>query len=369
MLKQYVELIEKYKILYKDEQVAFAGHNGPYHQKETYVRNTAHWIITFSYMYQLTKNEEYKKIVTRFTKSLVDDITFSHNGVVRCFESGECSSVNGLIGFAWVIEGLVSAYTILTDSTVLDAAERLFTSQPYNQRLHTWQIVDVEGNNLGTDIAFNHSLWFCYAGAKLYQYRKNETINQQVKDYLENIDRHLLTYRSGLISHFDIHGDHWLRNMKHRMKKQICSFTATGIPWRKDNFVEYERAYHLFSVYAFSWLYLFYPEMDFFKSRKFKKIVSYGLEISNFVVFPNKNIYAYGYNSPAYEFPMVEYVFGRGQDIEEEIKSAELHLKYNVDAKTGTYNANVPDSEVLNARIYELVQYYWLKERLNNEKK
>ena len=368
MEKFYADLIAKYRDLYKSCDKAMPGSNGPYFRKETYARNTAHWIITFSYMYWKTKDKVYKSIVSRFAKSLIEEIEASKNGVIRCFASGEKTSVNGLIGFAWIIEGLTAAYAVLHDKAIIDAAEKLYFSQPYNRRLHTWEIVDIDGINLGTDIAFNHSLWFCLAAAKVLQIRENPTIEWHVRDYIENVGKHFMIYRSGLISHFDIHSDRWLFNVKKKITKVICSVTRSGIPLKKWNYVEYERAYHLFSVYAFAWLYHFYPSADFFKSPKFHKLKSYGLYMNHFVSFPQMNSYAYGYNSPAYEFPFVNLIFGEEGKQKIDEKCLEVHAKYNIDSLTGMYTSNVPDEETLNARIYEIVQYYWLKETYDEKK-
>lgn len=358
----YSDLIQEYKNLYKEADWAEAGNNGPYHQKETSLRNTAHWIITFAYMYRKTGEKDYQEIVSRFAKSIVCDIESSPNGVVRCFCEGEKSSVNGLIGFAWIIEGLVAAYNTLHEEAILKAAERLYLSQPYNKRVHTWEVVDVDGKNLGTDVAFNHSLWYCLAAAKLQQVKTNKAIELQIQDYLEHVDKHFLIYKNGLISHFDVWGGQWQFNLKMRIKKWICAVTKTGLPWRNWNSVEYERAYHLFSMYAFALLYHLYPDIEFFQSRKFLKIKAYGLDKSNFITFPQMNTYAYGYNSPAYELPLVEYIFGNGMAEEREAECFQYHMKYNWDDRSGKYTLNVPDQETLNARIYEIVQYDWIKE-------
>ena len=39
------------------------GHNGPYFDQETPVRNTAHWLITFSRCYHLTDDIKFKNKV------------------------------------------------------------------------------------------------------------------------------------------------------------------------------------------------------------------------------------------------------------------------------------------------------------------
>ena len=47
--------------LQKEDGSMPAGWNGPYHQSETPVRNTAHWLITFLKAYEITNNARYKR--------------------------------------------------------------------------------------------------------------------------------------------------------------------------------------------------------------------------------------------------------------------------------------------------------------------
>ena len=45
--------------LQRDDGSMPAGHNGPYYDPETPVRNTAHWLITFSRAYELSGAERF----------------------------------------------------------------------------------------------------------------------------------------------------------------------------------------------------------------------------------------------------------------------------------------------------------------------
>ena len=41
------------------------GHNGPYYDPETPVRNTAHWITTFAYCYKATNDKKYYQVTKK----------------------------------------------------------------------------------------------------------------------------------------------------------------------------------------------------------------------------------------------------------------------------------------------------------------
>lgn len=364
MLAFYNELIQKYADEYSGAESAEAGTNGPYFKEETFVRTTAHWTVTFSALYEMTKETRYLDIVRRFSRSLKDVVEQSPNGAVVCIPKAIApfSQTNGLIGLAWLIEGLVAAFEVLSDQTLLDAAERVFFSQKYDFHMHAWKMIEPDAKNLGVDKPFNHELWFCMAAAKLVHQRSNEEICRQIKDYLAHMESQFTVYRTGLLSHNGLKTGELKWDLKAQLRRMYCVITVKGITKKRKDRIEYERAYHLFSLYAFAWLYLFYPEAEIFRSRKFVLLKQFGLTEENFVSFPNKNSYAYGYNSPAYELPFAEYVFGTGKDEQCAEHLLELHQRYNIADGGNCYSDNVPDGVTLDARVYEIMQYYKLKE-------
>lgn len=364
MQELYNKIIQKYAEKYSRAEFAESGTNGPYFKEESFVRTTAHWTITFSIMYRLTQETRYQDIVKRFSQSLVKTVEQSPNGVVVCIPKAKepFSQTNGLIGLAWLIEGLVEAYEVLADQTLLDAAEKVFFSQEYDFRLHAWEIIEPDGKNLGVDKPFNHELWFCMAAAKLVQQRQNEEIDHQIRDYMLYMRSQFTVYRTGLLSHNGLKIGEWKRDLKAQLRRVYCAVTKEGVSRKRRDKIEYERAYHLFSLYAFAWLYLFYPEANIFHTKKFAKLKQFGLTEEHFISFPEKNEYAYGYNSPAYELPFIEYIFGTGNDEQCAERFLGLHQQYNIAFDGNSYTDNVPDAVTLDARIYEIMQYYKLKE-------
>ncbi len=228
--------------------------------------------------------------------------------------------------------------------------------------MHEWKMIEPDGRKLGVDKPFNHELWFCMAAAKLVHQRENDEISRQITDYMLHMKSQFTVYRTGLLSHNGMKTGELKGDLKAWLRRLYCAVAKKGItPKRKDR-IEYERAYHLFSLYAFAWLYLFYPEAEIFHSKKFARLKQFGFIEENFVSFPQKNIYAYGYNSPAYELPFVEYVFRTGRDEQCAERLLTLHQQYNIALDDGSYTENVPDAITLDARIYEMMQYYKLKE-------
>ncbi len=66
-----------------------SGWNGPYHQSETPVRNTAHWLITFLKAYEITNDAGYKEAAEKCAEYLLSDnarplnATFWHRKIAK----------------------------------------------------------------------------------------------------------------------------------------------------------------------------------------------------------------------------------------------------------------------------------------------
>ena len=91
------------------------GHNGPYHDPETPVRNSGHWLIVFSRCYSLNGDTKYKDAIHRIAKYLTSKEARPEGFAFFHRKSPPKDRCNGLIGPAWTIESLVEASTVLED--------------------------------------------------------------------------------------------------------------------------------------------------------------------------------------------------------------------------------------------------------------
>lgn len=356
--KLILDIVEKYK----NEQItlglnhAKAGCNGKYKMQETPVRTTAHWLISFACFYEMTSDRGYLVMIKRYAEYLKDVVYKSENGVVVCIDDVKgFNRPNGLMGQAWIIEALVKAGKVLGDSQCYRAAYKVFIAQRYDWERHLWNIIDINNEPLGIDVAFNHNLWFALAGLLLASTTENTDVKNIVDDFMDNILGHILIYNSGLISHFVVNSDNKFRDARFKIKKMICQLNKKGIPFKNPNQCEYERAYHLFSVYAFAQIKLINPKYYFFSTKQWEKIKDYALNINNFTWFPNCNDYAYRYNSPAFEYPLIQLILTGNVDEESLNRLMQIQINDTYDGER--LSKNVLDVETLNARIYEYMQY------------
>ena len=68
-----IESAKKALNLQREEGSMPQGHNGPYNDKETPVRNTSHWLITFAKAYELTNDRIFIDAVQKAAHYLISE--------------------------------------------------------------------------------------------------------------------------------------------------------------------------------------------------------------------------------------------------------------------------------------------------------
>ena len=92
------------------------GCNGPYHDSETPVRNTAHWLITMLKAFEISQAKpDFIDSAWRAVQYLLSPSARPMNATFFCRTNPEKDFCNGVIGQAWVIEALAIAGRKLND--------------------------------------------------------------------------------------------------------------------------------------------------------------------------------------------------------------------------------------------------------------
>lgn len=363
-LQEYlISSAEKNSDIFMKLGYAPAGQNGPYGCEDTPVRNTAHWLITYKYLWENTQNTKYLDLIQQFANFLLKDEYRGELGAIKCISGPQMDSLNGLVGQAWAIEGLVAAAECLQDNRYIRRASEIFHSQKFEQKTGLWKKVDLDGTLLGYDPVYNHQLWFAAAGAKLANREADDIVKRQIQAFLLRSSQNFMVHPTGLAYHYA--KDAWETNLfrtKNLIKKYISDCYGKTSPWSTFDQKNYEKAYHMFVFFGFAILYCFEPTHPFFQSRKFKKGLQYCMQSSNFDILRVKRTYSYYYNSPAFEFPLIQEVFHQNKDSEmEHYWKMQLECVYN--RQTGSLDSGAVDSATLEARIYEYAQYLELKRK------
>ncbi len=334
----------------KEDGSFAAGHNGPYMDLETPVRNTAHFLFLLSSMYENTKNKIYKNSAYKaieyiFSKeSRPYDITFYHR------DKENKDHCNGLIGQAWVIEALVKASEVFDRSDCYELAEEVFLLHPFDEDSGLWNKVEIDGSILGFDRTFNHQLWFAMAGALLTE---TSIAQSRAKIFMQKVGEKVELYQNGTIYHMSELGSLWncykqgIGEFKSRIKQKIIKSK------RKEELYFKSVGYHGFNLYAFSLLCKAFPELDFWKSKRFEKLLNAPSNIL-FQADLVKSEFGYFYNISGVEIAFAYEYFGKKhEDIQ---KWLNYQIKYTFQDHTNLFTKASKDFNTAQARVYELTR-------------
>lgn len=356
---------------------AKAGCNGPYFNRDTPVRNSSHWITTYAYLWKTTNLSEYKEAVQILGNYLLMPENYGQSGSIRARNDERFDKTNGLIGQAWVIEGLTKAAEILNEKKYLICAKKIFLTQPFNNSKKLWDVLDCNGITC-FDQTFNHQLWFAACGSMLIEQEYDERIDKMIKDFLKGANEfNFKTHEDGLIVHrtgYKLSEDEQKYSDKLNRKRKINNFSkhpitviqkkAVDILFNRDYSKGLEEGYHLFDLYGFALLEHRYGTMPIFQSDKLKKAVDYALDFKNIekLSLPcgkyNFNNFAYGYNSPAFEYPYISKIFTGEINSDHCKKLLEFQFEQTYNEECQSFNKNCCDPETMDARIYELTRIF-----------
>ena len=345
---------------------AAPGCNGPYRCMDTPVRNTAHWLITYSYLWRRTKDEKYRGIALDFARYLLDMQSRSRSGAIECMNGPGSDPLNGMIGQAWVIEALVYAYETFGDKDLLCCAVRIFRSQDFDHSTGFWKKVDPDGTAGGFDYTLNHQVWFAIAGILILKHQENSEIRRQVERHLDLVAREYFgIHPDGLIRHFGAM-KRPRRAFASLYLKQYVKYAGLRLrvfsPDRVDITVQ-EEGYHLFELFGYAHIAALLDDYPLFRKKAFRKALDYSRNIRMMnerlgIHSPlTMNRYAYGYNSPAYEVPLIDLMFDGTVNEKKITELLELQKELTYDPETGRMDRNNSDPETLEARLYEYVSF------------
>jgi len=321
------------------------GHNGPYNDPETSVRNTAHWCISFLKAYQISDNQQFLDAAVKCGEYLLSDEARPMDSVFFCRKNPEKDFANGLVGQAWAIEALVELFKATSEKKYIELAVEVFLEHPYDDYYHGWIRRNVDGSFNGFDKTFNHELWFAAAGSMLIEF--NEDIEYQVKDFMQSVNDHLEIYKDGCIRHKGM----FLKLSPREVIKGTLRKYLEKPKVRKYMRMKSE-GYHGFNLYAFALLKRELPAHSFWESKKFRKTLKFANSDRFRSELPESK-YGFPYNPPGFEMAFAFQEFGYVS--EEEISkwiSWQIKTCYDFETKL-MVKGDTPDKNTSAARIYE----------------
>ncbi len=367
-----IESAKKALNLQREEGSMPQGHNGPYNDKETPVRNTSHWLITFAKAYELTNDRIFIDAVQKAAHYLISEKArpFRYSFFHRT--DSQIDSCNGLIGQAWTIEALATASNILNDSKYSNLGETVFFQHNFNDDYGLWNRLEIDGKIKSIDATFNHQLWFAACAAQLNGSRKMECYSI-IKKFILNLPENLSIIEDGLIFHplkrnkkiKDIYDKKPIKNrIRNNISKIIQSIKNNGTnPIELKNIAERKMisksmGYHHFNMYAFALLKDKYPQNNYWKNIEFVSTTKY-LMRDDYKNELENNSFGFPYNPPGFEIPYALEVFSKLKR-DELLKISSYWINKQMskcyNPQTKMMDRNTSDIFTHSARLYELTR-------------
>lgn len=390
------EIADKNLIYIMENGYAKPGQNGPYKNIDTPVRNSAHWIFTYSWLWKTTGKMRYLNAVYALASYLLRSENYGSSGSIICRTDKRFDSTNGLIGQAWAIEGLICAAEVLegldgsikakkelpniSGDILIQKAHTLFKVQKFDKKSNSWNIVDSNGT-IDFDQTYNHQLWFAASGAMILEKKYDSEIDEEIKAFLSASDEKLFQIKeNGLIVH-SLNRKLTCKEQRHQkilnnfrkvadIIQNPCAVAKRKLGKKRTKYpftYRLEEGYHLFDLYGFALLKKRYADLPIYQSQKLKAAIHYAFYsdlidgLSQEAGEDKYNKFAYGYNSPAFEYPFIAAIFNIDEnEIEfeaEKLFNEQIKLTYDENEKSFLH---CPDPVTLEARVYELVRYFEL---------
>ena len=347
------------------------GHNGPYYDPETPVRNTGHWLITLTQCYRWSGDKAFKNGVIKLASSLMAEDARPNGFSFHHRKSGS-DACNGLMGQAWTFEALAAAAHCLNDESCMLLAEDVFFQHPFDAQRGLWHTLDIDGQDLSFDPTFNHQLWFA-ACASLIQGKRTKEIHDRVLRFIECLPYNLTVLDNGLIYHpivwfwdeelkrantWKLKGRRFLGNLYRTVKNCSWAFTQISEEELRRKNVYKSVGYHSFNMYAFGLLKLQFPHHSIWESDFFLPLVAY-LSSDEFQTDLEHNTYGYPYNPPGFEVPFALGCFATLDQvmlIQTCQQWIDRQFAHGLNSQTGFLDRNTDDPATASARIYELTK-------------
>jgi len=316
-----------------------SGHNGPYGDPETPVRNTSHYLIAFLRAWELSDKLDYYMAAEKCLAYLLGNNSYRKNHTFHHRTKKGKDLCNGLIGSAWNMEALLYAADKLNNQQARNLARELFLLHPFDAENCIWHRVEPDGQVLTVDGTFNHQLWFAACAAPLVT--DTPEAADRITRFLDKLRDNWATAGNGRIVH-----SLWLKDRRRRERiKRIVK------PKYRRSIILKEVGYHAFNLYAFALLADSPVAWPAGLRARVDRAVAY-LHHPEYARLIDKSKYGFPYNPPGWEVPFALVLLG-GQSPEQYLSWVKRQLAHSYDTENCRLSNGVEDDETHTARIYE----------------
>lgn len=340
------------------------GRNGPYRDLESPIRNTAHALSVVSIAYALTGDKTFRRCGSSLVRFLLDstDFVFGEEHVHRQRHPKDWT--NGVIGPAWVTEGLTLAYQCLGHAEAREEARRLSRARPFSEDAALWLRRNLDGGPGTVDRTLNHQ---CFLAGSLYRalnVGSEDSSGDGLGVFFRYLDGNAVHVgNDGILRHHVARQDEsgrGLRAQRERALRYVANSPRLMRVLRPSSSMAKhpslrDAGYHIFSLFALARLALSVPTLGLWQTEELRRALQTAASI-DWLETLDDNPFAYPYNGPGLELPLVAEAF---RSIAPELDEAadfafarQIELTY--DTSFGAFTRGTDDRLTLMVRVYEL---------------
>jgi hypothetical protein len=321
-----------------------AGHNGPWGDPETPVRNTGHWLLTFLKAWEVSGDRRFEAAAHRACEFLCGPEARPGGAAFR-HQTASRDGANGLIGQAWTIEALAAAGERLGRDDALTLAGQVARLHPFDAAAGLWHVVGVDGRVGRLHLTFNQQLWFAAMTGEVAARLGDASLAACVQRFLDRMPFHLRTDPAGLIHHAV-----GARGLGPRHPREL--FATLRLAWgpRRDA-LQRAVGYHAFNLVALAVLRGRHPGHPCWRHPGIAAAAGFARSAA-YEDALETNPFAYAYNPVGFEVP-----FGvdglASMPAAEQARWASRQVARCYDAARHAMTRNSPDPATLAARLCE----------------
>jgi hypothetical protein len=269
-----------------------ATKNGPYGDVETPVRVLAHKLriasILMSGSAVADLSSKYEVLLSMQERPFGGNYRFREPIEKK-------DSINGLMGPAWALEGLLSVQSALDDHhEIKKIILEILCANEFCKKYSLWMRRAPCGTQLGIDYTFNHQLWYCSMVLQTSMFRNGQ-------QFLENQIPKIKLYKNGVINHHTP-----------IVKKELSIDSAKSHYYFMRNLnTNYEKSlgYHAFNLLALARCKVFFPDLPCWESPKIRRILEFQPTETDLNIM-SESKYADIYNPQLPGYLLAEKAFG-----------------------------------------------------------
>jgi|AntDeeMinimDraft_5_1070356.scaffolds.fasta_scaffold10159_2 hypothetical protein len=326
-----------------------AGHNGPYKDPETPIRNTAHMLYSLCSAYELSGDLIFKKSAEKAVNYILDNEYICPKGNYIFRLSKNKDSSNGVIGHAWLIEALLKASNLF-DRQLIDEAKKIWKLHRFDYQLGAWE-KPVEDSKV--DQTFNHQLWFAACISPI----EDDEIRKQISCFIRKNVTTLTLYKNGVIFHDSSIGSlyEWAKRDPLLAIRRILK--PIRRPRYKMNKYLHSAGYHTFNLYAFAMLFESGYEAILRKNVNVSMLLSSLVDMKLADKLNEVTDIGLRYNPSGIEAAYALKVLSNKPCDYEISQWLSLQLEYT-ESREGLLVRESPDSATSSARLYEAFRLF-----------